>query len=358
MGQHTQEEQAKALPETYMLKLPVCGVFYEGGGTGTRIPLSGRGLARYKNQIQSFLHDTGGHGSGHPTDNGRLLEGIPDPETKEKIEWTDISVSLEGNTLYGWLKIQTKAHLSESERQALSSCVEQKFAEGWGGQFSDSRTAVAGGSLRFWFEPPKDFIFMIQKKYKVTQISHPQYPWIYRIQALKTVNGRVGAGTLGGFVQSEGNLSQEGACWIYDDAACYDDAVVEQDAELHDGATAADFAIITGDACLYGRAWAGGDCRIESGEVKDDAVVAGEAVVKKDGKGHSPLIAGNSRIYGTVSGRYIIKDTIFPGETYQNPTEDILVMENGKRGVQTRGQKPQPPEKFQKAEKGKGGMER
>lgn len=227
-----------------------------------------------------------------------------------------------------------------------------------GERFSDSRIAVNGGLLRFWLKPPKQYIFTIQKKYKITQLSHPQYPWLHRIQALKTINEWVEAGELGGFVQSEQNLSQEGACWIYDDAICCGEAVVKQDAELHDGAAAAGFSIITGDACMYGRAWAKGNCWIQSGEVKDDAVVAGEAVIKKAGKGDSPLIAGNSRVYGTVCGKYVIKDIIFPGETYQNPTEDILILENGKRSVLMQEQKFQPPEHVQKAEKTRSDMER
>lgn len=109
---------------------------------------------------------------------------------------------------------------------------------------------------------------------------------------------------------------------------------------------------------MYGRAWAKGNCWIQSGEVKDDAVVAGEAVIKKAGKGDSPLIAGNSRVYGTVCGKYVIKDIIFPGETYQNPTEDILILENGKRSVLMQEQKFQPPEHVQKAEKTRSDMER
>lgn len=360
MEQDMEKEQvaAKASPETYRLKLPVCGVFYGAGEMGTRIPLSGKGLIRYQTQIQEFLHGIGRAVGGSPTDNSKLLEGDLPQEVREKIECTDFFVSPEGNTLYGWIVIQTKACLSEGEKQELSTFVERRFMEGWGEQFSDSRLAVSGGSLRFWLKPPKQYIFTIQKKYKITQLSHPQYPWLHRIQALKTINERVGAGELGGFVQSEQNLSQEGECWIYDDAICCGEAVVKQDAELYDGAVAAGFSIITGDACMYDRAWAKGNCWIQSGEVKDDAVVAGEAVIKKAGKG-SPLIAGNSRIYGTICGRYFIKDTaIFPGETYQNPTEDILIMEDGKRSVQIQEQKLQPPEHVQKAEQTKGGMER
>ena len=357
--QDMEKEQVavKASPETYLLKLPVCGVFYGAGEMGTRIPLSGKGLIRYQTQIQEFLQDMGRSVDGRTIDNGRLLEGDLALEVREKIEWTELSASTEGNTLYGWIGIQTKIRLSEGEKQELSTFVGRRFMEGWGEQFSDSRLAVSGGSLRFWLKPPKQYLFTIQKKYKITQLSHPQYPWLHRIQALKTINERVEAGELGGFVQSEQNLSQEGTCWIYDDAICCGEALVKQDAELHDGAVAAGFSIITGDACMYGRAWAKGNCWIQSGEVKDDAVVAGEAVIKKDGKG-SPLIAGNSRIYGTVYGRYIIKDIIFPGETYQNPTEDILSLENGKRSVLMQEQKFQPPEHVQKAEKTKDGMER
>ena len=359
MEQDMEKEQtsAKASPETYRLKLPVYGVFYGAREMGTRIPLSGRGLIRYQTQIQEFLQDMGRSVDGRTIDNGRLLEGDLALEVREKIEWTELSASTEGNTLYGWIGIQTKIRLSEGEKQELSTFVERRFMEGWGEQFSDGRIAVSGGSLRFWLKPPKQYLFTIQKKYKLTQLSHPQYPWLHRIQALKTINERVGAGELGGFVQSEQNLSQEGTCWIYDDAICCGEALVKQDAELHDGAVAAGFSIITGDACMYGRAWAKGNCWIQSGEVKDDAVVAGEAVIKKDGKG-SPLIAGNSRIYGTVCGRYLIRDTIFPGETYQNPMEDILIMEDGKRSVQMQEQKLQPPEHVQKAEQTKGGMER
>lgn len=272
---------------------------------GTRIPLSGKGLRHYPLQIQAFLHEIGGPGEGTPADNGRLLEEGLISEIREKIDWTDVSVSREGSTLCGWLQIQTKAHLSEEELQTLSAYVEGRFSEGWGEHFADSRIAVAGGILCFWFRPPGVYTFTLQKKYKITEHSHPRYPWLHRIQALKTVNEWIAAGDLGGYVQSERNLSQEGECWIYDDAVC-----------------------------------------------------CGEAVIQKDGKGFSPLIAGNSQIYGRVCGRYIIKDTIFPGETYQNPTEDVLIMENGKRNVRMEEKKFRPPENFQQRERGKNGMER
>ena len=68
-------------------------------------------------------------------------------------------------------------------------------------------------------------------KYKITEIEHPKYPWLHRIQALINVNEKVPKGTLGGFVENENNLSQEGTCWIYDDAICCENG--EERKKLH-----------------------------------------------------------------------------------------------------------------------------
>ena len=49
------------------------------------------------------------------------------------------------------------------------------------------------------------------QKYEITDIAHPQYPWLHRIRALQDVREDVHQGDLGGFVESERNLSQEAA---------------------------------------------------------------------------------------------------------------------------------------------------
>ena len=46
---------------------------------------------------------------------------------------------------------------------------------------------------------------------------------LHRIRALKNF-GLVEIGEIGGYVQTEDNLSQYGNCWIYDDAKCMDNA--------------------------------------------------------------------------------------------------------------------------------------
>nr|DAY62881.1 MAG TPA: Putative transferase, nesg, ydcK, Structural Genomics.38A [Caudoviricetes sp.] len=64
---------------------------------------------------------------------------------------------------------------------------------------------------------------------------------LFRIKALIEF-GNVKAGELGGFVEKEENLSQDGNAWVYDNARVYGDACVYGDAR------------VCGDACVYGDA--------------------------------------------------------------------------------------------------------
>lgn len=100
---------------------------------------------------------------------------------------------------------------------------------------------------------------MSQKKYEITEITHPKYPWLHRIRARCQVNEQVGPGALGGYVQTEDNLSQDGTCWIYNQAICCEEAVVEDDGRMFDGAVARGSALISGDARMFERAVAEGN---------------------------------------------------------------------------------------------------
>lgn len=59
---------------------------------------------------------------------------------------------------------------------------------------------------------------------------------LYRIKALKDFFV-IKAGDLGGYVESEDNLSQEGNCWIYDDAKVYGGSKVFGNARVAHNAT-------------------------------------------------------------------------------------------------------------------------
>ena len=185
-----------------------------------------------------------------------------------------------------------------------------------------------------------------EKKYEITEITHPKYPWLHRIRARCQVNEQVGPGALGGYVQTEDNLSQDGTCWIYDQAICCEEAVVEDDGRMFDGAVARGSALISGDARMFERAVAEGNSSFFSGELKEDARLSGNAVVNRSDNGLSPLIGRKSNVYGSVCGWFVVNDNIFEGEHYLNRTEDMFILENGKREVLVKQRKLEPPEEY------------
>ena len=60
--------------------------------------------------------------------------------------------------------------------------------------------------------------------------------------------GNVKTGDVGGFVESENNLSHDGLCWVYGNARISGNAQVYGDAR------------VSGDAWVYGNARVSGDC--------------------------------------------------------------------------------------------------
>ena len=119
-------------------------------------------------------------------------------------------------------------------------------------------------------------------KYEITRIVHPKFPWMHRIRALRNVREDVRAGDLGGFVQSERNLSQEGTCWIADNAIAAEEACVTGHSLLSDNAWACghaaifDRAIVSGnavlDTCEYARYAPGSNSDQEMGKVYTDSI--------------------------------------------------------------------------------------
>ena len=75
----------------------------------------------------------------------------------------------------------------------------------------------------------------MEQKYKILRNQALKYGYktLYRIQAIKDFDD-VKKGDIGGFVEKESNLSQEGFCWIYDNAKVYDDAEIRDDAKVFD----------------------------------------------------------------------------------------------------------------------------
>lgn len=101
---------------------------------------------------------------------------------------------------------------------------------------------------------------MRMKKYEITDIAHPDNPKLHRIRALTDVGTDVHKGDLGGFVETEDNLDQEGFAWIGKDAIACEDSYIGGDAILADSAVARDSAYVGNNAVIadHGRAsvWA------------------------------------------------------------------------------------------------------
>ena len=111
---------------------------------------------------------------------------------------------------------------------------------------------------------------------------------LYRIRALINFND-VKAGDLGGYVESENNLSQMDDCWIYDNACVYGNACVFYDACVYDNARVFgnacvfDDAKVFGNACVYDDAKVFGNaCVYDNARVSDSAYVADNAKVFYD----------------------------------------------------------------------------
>ena len=131
----------------------------------------------------------------------------------------------------------------------------------------------------------------MEKKYKLTEetINYCSRT-LYRIEALKDF-GNVKKGDKGGYVQSEENLSQEGDCWIFDNAKVYGSAIVSDsaqvfgNAEVWGNAKVYDKTLVYGNAFVYDNALVFGNAKVsDNAEVSGKAKVFGNAKVSDSAK--------------------------------------------------------------------------
>ena len=115
------------------------------------------------------------------------------------------------------------------------------------------------------------------KKYKSFKIIGDR---LYKIKALIDIPDiNVKSGDIGGYIESEQNLSHKGNCWIAEDAMVYGDAEVFGDAQVY------------GNARVYGRAVIYGSARVfDNAQIFEDASVDGNA-----------MVYGNANIYNGAS---------------------------------------------------------
>lgn len=126
------------------------------------------------------------------------------------------------------------------------------------------------------------------KKYKLTEKTKNDYGnTLYRIQATKNFSN-VKAGDLGGWVESESNLSQEGDCWISGNACVCENARVYENALVYGDVQVCGNTKVHGNSQVYGNSW-----------IYENARVCGNAKVYGDTRIYGEVwIYGKAKVYG------------------------------------------------------------
>lgn len=139
---------------------------------------------------------------------------------------------------------------------------------------------------------------------------------VYRIHALKDFSD-VKAGDLGGYIMREQNLSQEGTCWVYDDASVYGMAVVKDKAKIKEQAVICKNAVVEDSAIVAGTSIVRGSARVCENVVIDGCHdIRGTAVIK----GTGILPAGRN----VKSGVYVVDETEESETDMQEQTKSIF----------------------------------
>lgn len=133
---------------------------------------------------------------------------------------------------------------------------------------------------------------------------------LYRIQAMQDF-GDVKKGDLGGYVESENNLSQFNTSWIYGDSKVYGNSTVTLDAKIIDSSVY-DSALITGNAIV------------------EDSTIYGNAKISSYSKIKKSSIYGNADIFenAEVINSFIFGSTVIRGDAYITSTRDWASVES------------------------------
>ena len=104
------------------------------------------------------------------------------------------------------------------------------------------------------------------QKYKLTnKLNYVKGRNLYRIEALRNIDYyNVKRGDLGGWIESEDNLSQEGDCWVGDEACVYGKAQVKDNSYVYGKAQVYDEAILHDDSCVGDQACVCGDVELHN----------------------------------------------------------------------------------------------
>lgn len=119
---------------------------------------------------------------------------------------------------------------------------------------------------------------------------------LYRIVALKNFSD-IKKGDKGGYIEKESNLSQNGNCWVYDNAyifgnaevygntKIYDKVIIKGNAKVFENTVIYDNAIICENATVCGSIW-----------LYDNAIIKGNVIIRGQA-----IVRDNAIIYGKIA---------------------------------------------------------
>lgn len=136
-------------------------------------------------------------------------------------------------------------------------------------------------------------------KYKLTEEAIEYFGrTLYRIRAVKEIkNGTavVLPGELGGFIEKEENLSQDGNSWVFPDSYVYDNARVKENACVN-GSRVYGEAIIAGNATVINSNVDGNSCVCDSAVVVD-STISGQAYVGQYAGVEDSFVGENVQVF-------------------------------------------------------------
>lgn len=116
---------------------------------------------------------------------------------------------------------------------------------------------------------------------------------LHRVKALKDF-GDIEAGSLGGFIEKEENLSQEREAWVNENACVFGYAQIYDNAQIFGNALVYGIARVCGNACIFDEARVYGSARIY-----DDVQVYNNAQIYEYARAYGNVeIYDNAQVYG------------------------------------------------------------
>ena len=118
---------------------------------------------------------------------------------------------------------------------------------------------------------------------------------LYRIRALRNLEA-VKAGELGGFIESEDNLSNACNCWVFGNAQVFETARISGNARISENAQVSGNAYVHGTSKIFGNAKISGDANIfANAQVSGNAYIDGDVHIS-----HNAQVSGNAYVCGNI----------------------------------------------------------